>query len=152
MNDRTSTEAEVFGAADGIESWPTGRLLSTAARLVERAWQGSLEQVGLTHQGLVALDHLGACPLSQSKLARLARAETQNMSRTLERLERDGYIARVPAPDDARRRVVTRTPEGVAIWEKAKHMEENMFPPTRETDALRRALLEIIAASPAARW
>ena len=151
MHDRTSAEAKVF-AAEQIESWPTGRLLSTAARLVEHAWHESLEHFGITHQGLVALHHLGSGPLSQTELARLARAHNQNMSRTLERLERDGYIERVPAPGDARRRVVTRTPEGVAIWEKAQHLEENMFPPAKETEGLRRGLLDIIAASPAARW
>ena len=30
-------------------SWPTGRLLSTAARLVEHAWAEHLESVGITH-------------------------------------------------------------------------------------------------------
>lgn len=151
MNDRTSTEAKVFGAAN-IDSWPTGRLLSTAARLVEHAWHESLENLGLSHTGLVALHHLGEGPLSQAELARCARVNNQNLSRTLERLETDGFIARVPSPDDARRRLVTRTPAGGAIWERAQHLEANMFPPAPETAELRRALLDIIAASPASRW
>ena len=151
MNDRTSTEAKVFAAAN-IESWPTGRLLSTAARLVEHAWHESLENLGLSHAGLVALHHLGGQPLSQTELARRARVNNQNLSRTLERLESDGYIARVRLPDDARRRLVTRTPSGSAIWEKAQHLQANMFPPAPQTVELRRALLDIIAASPVTRW
>ncbi len=151
MNDRTSTQAKVFGAAD-IESWPTGRLLSTAARLVENAWYESLENLGLSHTGLVALHHLGEGAMSQAELARQARVNNQNLSRTLEQLETDGYIVRVQSPRDARRRVVTRTPAGSAIWTTAQHLEANMFPPAPQTRELRRALLEIIAASPARRW
>jgi len=151
VNDRTATEAKVFGAVD-IESWPTGRLLSTAARLVESAWYESLESLGVSHTGLVALHHLDEGSMSQTELARQARVNNQTLSRALEQLEIDGYIVRVPSPRDARRRVVTRTPAGSAIWKKAQHLEANMFPPAPETKELRRALLEIIAASPARRW
>jgi len=151
VNDRSSAEAKVFGAAQ-IDAWPTGRLLSTAARLVEHAWHESLENFGLSHAGLVALHHLGEGPLSQTELARRARVNNQNLSRTLERLENDGYVVRVRSPEDARRRVVTRTPAGSAIWEKAARLEANMFPPVPQTEGLRRALLDIIAASPARRW
>ena len=47
-----------------MHDWPTGRLLSTAARLVEHAWVEALEQLGLSHAGLIVLHVLGQGPLS----------------------------------------------------------------------------------------
>ena len=69
-----------------MHDWPTGRLLSTAARLVEHAWVEALEQLGLSHAGLIVLHVLGPGPLSQTELAKVARVEAQTMSRTLEGL------------------------------------------------------------------
>ena len=40
--------------------WPTNRLLSTAARLVEHAWNESLASLGITHAGVMVLDVLQA--------------------------------------------------------------------------------------------
>ena len=135
-----------------MQAWPTGRLLSTAARLVEHAWIEALEQRGLTHAGLVVLHVLGAGALSQTELAKAARVEVQTMSRTLERLEREGYVARRKHPDDGRRHVVTRTPAGAAAWESARTLEADLFPSITENSIMRSALLEIIQATAANRW
>jgi len=35
--------------------WPTGRLLSTAARLVEQAWNARLREHGVSHAGMIVL-------------------------------------------------------------------------------------------------
>ena len=40
--------------------WPTGRLLSTAARLLEHAWNEKLNDIGLNYAGLITLDVLAA--------------------------------------------------------------------------------------------
>jgi chorismate mutase len=40
---------------DAIDDWPTGRLLSVAARLIEQRWRERLDEVGLTHAGLIVL-------------------------------------------------------------------------------------------------
>lgn len=148
----TSPEVPDAAGADDMAEWPTGRLLSTAARLVEHAWVESLERLGLTHAGLIALHLLGDGPLSQTELARQARVETQTMSRTLERLEREGHIERVRSPRDARRHVVTRTPAGTALWEKTRTLEADIFPPLQNAAAMREALLDIITAASARRW
>jgi MarR family transcriptional regulator, organic hydroperoxide resistance regulator len=140
------------GAADGMSDWPTGRLLSTAARLVEHAWVEVLDELGLTHAGLIVLHLLGEGPFSQRDLARRARVETQTMSRTLDRLEREGYVIRARDPRDARRHLITRTDAGAAAWEAARARETNLFPPLSQHDALRKALLEIIDAVTAKRW
>ena len=135
-----------------IHDWPTGRLLSTAARLVEHAWVEALEQLGLSHAGLIVLHVLGPGPLSQTELAKVARVEAQTMSRTLEGLERGGYIARQKHPDDGRRHVVTRTPAGDAVWSSARTLEADLFPRIADNAGLRTELLAIIHATTADRW
>jgi MarR family transcriptional regulator, organic hydroperoxide resistance regulator len=131
---------------DPLAAWPTGRLLATAARATENRWHDALDGLGLTHAGLVALHLLDDGPLAQADLARAARVEAQTMSRTLERLERAGHIRREPHPTDRRRILVARTPEGDAALARAQVVERDLFPSAADTDAFRRALLEIIRA------
>ncbi|WP_150307666.1 MarR family winged helix-turn-helix transcriptional regulator [Planctomonas psychrotolerans] len=140
------------GDGDAMESWPTGRLLSTAARLVEHAWVEALARLGITHAGLIVLHLLGDGPLSQTELARRARVQTQTMSRTLERLQRDGYVKRTADPGDRRRHRVTRTSAGRRAWESAHTLERDLFPPLAHHDEVRAALLSIISATASKRW
>jgi DNA-binding MarR family transcriptional regulator len=141
-----------MAAVDEMAGWPTGRLLSTAARLVEHAWIEGLEKLGLTHAGLISLHLLDGGGLSQRELAQRAKVEVQTMSRTLERLEREGYIVRETDVTDARRRVVTRTPEGDEVWTNARTLEADLFPKAADNSELRQALLGIIAATSAGRF
>jgi DNA-binding MarR family transcriptional regulator len=135
-----------------MAAWPTGRLLSTAARLVEHAWAEALEKQGLTHAGLIALHLLDAGPLSQTDLARRARVENQTMSRTIERLEREGFVERAPDPADRRRRVVTRTKAGQRVWDTTQTLEAELFPRLAGPQVLRETLLEIIRSASGERW
>lgn len=135
-----------------MEHWPTGRLLSTAARLVEHAWVEALEARGLTHAGMIALHFLDAGPLTQSDLARLAKVENQTMSRTVERLERSGFIERRADPVDRRRQIVTRTAAGDAAWASTRSLESEVFPALQDSDRMRAGLLEIIRRSSEQRW
>jgi DNA-binding MarR family transcriptional regulator len=144
-------EQEDASAEDRIAAWPTGRLLSTAARLVEHAWADALEKQGLTHAGLIALHLLDAGPLSQTELAKRARVQTQTMSRTIERLEREGFVARESDASDRRRQVVSRTSAGRAVWERTSELEAEIFPKLDDQDALRATLLGIIRSS-SNRW
>lgn len=138
--------------ADPIADWPTGRLLSTAARLVEHAWTDALEARGLTHAGLITLHFLDRGPQSQTALARLARVENQTMSRTIERLERTGYVSRDVDPRDRRRQLVTRTDAGEAAWASTSRLESEVFPDVGDPARLRDSLLEIIRRSSEQRW
>ena len=135
-----------------MAEWPTGRLLSTASRLVEHAWLEALDELGLSHAGLVALHLLADASTSQTELAERARVENQTMSRTLDRLERQGYIARELDPRDRRRRIVRRTPAGSRAWDAARNLESDVFPELTDPDSLRGALLELIRAGTARRW
>lgn len=135
-----------------MEHWPTGRLLSTAARLVEHAWVEALEARGLTHAGMIALHFLDAGPLSQSELARLAKVENQTMSRTIERLERSGFVERRADPSDRRRQIVSRTAAGDAAWASVRSLESEVFPALQDSERMRAGLLEIIRRSAEDRW
>lgn len=124
------------------EQWPLGRLLSAAARAVEREWDERLRAVGLTHAALVAIDILlRTGPTGADTIARTARVQPQTMSRTLERAERDGLVERTSHPEDRRRRVVSVTDEGRRAWETAQHIEREVLP---EDVELRRRLAAVL--------
>jgi len=138
-------------AADGDEhrpeNWPLGRLLGAASRSVERAWSRALERRGLTHAGLIVLHFLEAGYSSQGDLARLARVEAQTMSRTVDRLEREGLVRRAPDPRDRRRHVLTVTDAGRQAFAAVRGLEDEVFPAVDDPDALRAALVQIVAAA-----
>src|SRR5699024_1792080 len=94
------------------ETWPTGRLLSAAARRVERAWDRYLERWGLTHASVPVLVVLSPGPLSQREIAAQMHVTEQAIGRVLRGLERSGYITREPHPDDRRRHTVALTGPG----------------------------------------
>jgi DNA-binding MarR family transcriptional regulator len=128
---------------DASEQWPLGRLLSAAARSVERDWDERLRAIGLSHAAVVAIDILiRTGPTGADTIARTARVQPQTMSRTLERMERDGLVERTAHPADRRRRIVSVTPAGRSAWETARHIEREVLP---EDPALRTALGELLA-------
>ncbi|MBG6054951.1 DNA-binding MarR family transcriptional regulator [Salinibacterium sp. CAN_S4] len=138
--------------SESVDDWPLGRLLSMAARLVEHSWNDALEQRGLTHAGLITLHFLDGGPLSQTELARFARVENQTMSRTVERLEREGLVRREADPRDRRRQIVTRTDAGTAAWASTRDLEAELFPRLEHPETLRDQLVEIIQRSSEGRW
>lgn len=128
---------------DAPDGWPLGRLLSAAARAVERDWDERLRAIGLPHAALIAIDILiRTGPTGADTLARTARVQPQTMSRTLERMERDGLVERSPHPADRRRRIVTVTDHGREAWETARHIERDVLP---DDPALRDALTALLA-------
>jgi DNA-binding MarR family transcriptional regulator len=112
-----------------VHSWPTGRLLSVAARMVEGRFDAVLAGLDLTHAGMIALHHVVDAPLAQRELAVLCRVTDQTMSRTTERLERSGFIRRYSDERDRRRTLVAITPAGRKVLRAARREE-------RESDAL----------------
>ncbi|MFJ7289794.1 MarR family winged helix-turn-helix transcriptional regulator [Curtobacterium sp. NPDC098951] len=125
------------------DAWPLGRLLSAAARAIERDWDERLRAIGLPHAALIAIDILlRTGPTGADTLARTARVQPQTMSRTLERMERDGLVERSAHPEDRRRRIVTVTDRGREAWETARHIERDVLP---DDTALRGALTSLLA-------
>jgi MarR family transcriptional regulator, organic hydroperoxide resistance regulator len=103
--------------AVGPESWPTGRLLSVAARRVERAWDAYLERWSLSHATLPVLAVLAGGPHSQREVAGALKVTEQTMSRMLAGLEHVGYVRRETHAADRRRHVVAITEAGLSALE-----------------------------------
>ncbi|NCL75799.1 MarR family transcriptional regulator [Rhodococcus sp. YH1] len=136
--------------ADDLESWPTGRLLSTAARLVEQAWESTLRAHGLTHAGLVALHTIADGPRSQREIARACRVTDQTMSRTVEHLERSGFATRTVDPADERRMRVRITESGYELYRAMIELERTDAQPTAvvsDPATLRSLLIELVRSA-----
>lgn len=130
--------------SDRIEDWPTGRLLSVAARLVEQRWRERLDEVGLTHAGLIVLHLLAGGGRTLGELAREARVTAQTMGRTVENLARDGRVRIVVDPSDRRRRVVERTELGAQTLASLSGLEGDAIPGLSDPDGFRTQLLQLI--------
>ncbi|PFG41351.1 DNA-binding MarR family transcriptional regulator [Georgenia soli] len=104
------------GAGPGVgvapDQWPTGRLLSAAARRVERTWDAYLERWSLSHASLPVLAVLAGGPRSQREIAAFLGVTEQTTSRMLTGLERSGYVDRRRHATDRRRQVVAITEAG----------------------------------------
>ncbi|MBB2914572.1 DNA-binding MarR family transcriptional regulator [Streptosporangium becharense] len=134
---------------DDIRSWPTGRLLSVAARLVEGRFHDFLAARDLTHAGLIALHHVAEGRLAQRELATLCRVTDQTMSRTIERLYRAGYVVRQTDDRDRRRTLVEITPAGREVLETARREERGsdvLLGAVDEYDRFREQLIKLITA------
>ncbi len=152
------TVAEESGRPDGVaypppESWPTGRLLSAAARRVERAWDAYLEQWDLTHASVPVLVVLTRGPLSQREIATKMHVTEQSIGRVLRGLQDLGYITREPHATDRRRRLVTLTQAGrdaLSALDQA-HVVEGLIGQSLsrdETAQLRHLLVRMLADLP----
>lgn len=133
-----------------LSTWPTGRLLAVAARLVEHRWAAVLDDLGLTHAGLIALHTLRDGPLPQRTLAQRCQVTDQTISRTLDRLAKAGFVTRTPDPADARRHVTRLTARGRAVHERAVRAEPAVLGDLGEDAAFRAGLLQVITRLSAA--
>ncbi|MCS7477375.1 MarR family winged helix-turn-helix transcriptional regulator [Umezawaea endophytica] len=131
-----------------VHSWPTGRLLSVAARLVEGRFDAVLAELDLTHAGMITLHHVVREPLAQRELAVLCRVTDQTMSRTTERLERSGFIRRYSDDRDRRRTLVAITPAGRKVLKTARREEREsdvLLGAVDDYDRFREQLIALIA-------
>lgn len=101
-------------AAPDPAGWPVGRLLSAAARRVERDWNAHLASWDLNHASQPVLVILLRGPRTQAELAALCEVTEQTMSRVLARAERTGYVTRTAHATDRRKHLLTITDAGRA--------------------------------------
>ena len=90
-----------------------------AAHAVERAFNEEMAPHGITmaqSKVLGWLAHDGE--LSQAELAERMRVEPPTLAGILDRMQRDGWIERHPAPGDRRRKVVRPTKQVEPVWAK----------------------------------
>lgn len=88
-----------------------GFMTNYAARLLVRELERRVAPLGLTPAHMpvfLALEDGKALP--QKALAERAEVEQPTMTATLNRMERDGLVARSPNPDDGRSMLVALTP------------------------------------------
>jgi DNA-binding MarR family transcriptional regulator len=140
--------------SEDVTRWPIGRLLSTAARLVERSWEGRLRKHNLTHAGLIALDCLSNGPMPQRSLAGACRVTDQTISRTVERLERSGFVTRCPDPRDERRHQVALTQRGRRVLNQivdSQQADALVAAAVSDPKTLRAQLAELVTALGGAR-
>lgn len=110
-----------------LGGWPIGRLLSTAARLSERALITALLELGVTPAGvnvLTALNIYG--PMPQRELAELMRVERQTIGKTVERLEASDHLSRSRCGQDRRIRLVVISSKGQAALKRAQDIEKDL--------------------------
>jgi MarR family transcriptional regulator, organic hydroperoxide resistance regulator len=130
-----------------LASWPTGRLLSVAARLTEHSWERLLSTMSLTHAGLIALHVIEAEPLPQRGLARRCRVTDQTISRTVDRLVQAGYAERTMDEADRRRVMVSITEKGRCVYGKASCVareDPTLVGAVDDHEELRRQLVKLI--------
>ncbi|WP_251839569.1 MarR family winged helix-turn-helix transcriptional regulator [Oceanitalea stevensii] len=156
--DRSPGAGAARTATDGVafpppETWPTGRLLSAAARRVERAWDTYLAQWGLTHASVPVLVVLARGSLSQREIAAQMHVTEQTIGRVLRGLQASGHITRTPHAEDRRRHVVSLTEDGrdaLAALDRAQSVEAligSSLSPS-ETAQLRALLIRMLADLP----
>ena len=104
-----------MAGVDDRADWSTGRLLSTAARLTEQAWNERLRAREVSHAGLILVSLLVAGPASQRELAASQFLTEQTIGRTIGHLEATGHLTRSTDAADRRRRVVQLTEQGRAL-------------------------------------
>lgn len=140
-------------ASDDPTDWPVGRLLSAAARRVEREWNAHLAGWDLNHASLPVLVLLAHEPRSQRELADACSVTEQTMSRVLARMERTGYVTRAPHATDRRKVVLAITDAGREVAVKASDRRPADAMTTRgltpEQVEQLRALLAVVARPPA---
>ncbi|HEX6346511.1 MarR family winged helix-turn-helix transcriptional regulator [Umezawaea sp.] len=141
-------DEQVRDMRSDVHSWPTGRLLSVAARMLEGRFDTVLAGLDLTHAGMIILHHVVEAPLAQRELAVLCRVTDQTMSRTTERLERSGFIRRYSDERDRRRTLVAITPAGRRVLKAARREEresEVLLGAVDDYDRFREQLIALIA-------
>ncbi|WP_307832642.1 MarR family transcriptional regulator [Planomonospora sp. ID91781] len=133
-----------------IRSWPTGRLLSVAARVVEGRFHAFLAAHGLTHAGLIVLHHVAEGRLTQRELAVLCRVTDQTMSRTIDHLRRCGHVVKETDARDRRRALVGITASGLRVLGEAREEErgsDTLFGALEDYSGFREQLITLITSA-----
>ena len=159
MDDADQPVAGPPGDLGDLARWPTGRVLSTAARLVEHAWDDALRAWDLNHARYAVLALLLPGAATQRDLARRAGVEEQTMGRILRHMEEHGHVERHRDPDDRRRTVVTATARGRTSFAEvaaAVDVERLVLDPLHEAgadaEAFRAALVLVVRHLAGRRW
>lgn len=96
-----------------------GYWLCMTSHAYERAIHERLARQGITHRQCQVLAWLALeGEQSQVELAQRMNIEPPTLVRVLDRMERDGLVARVADPDDRRRKMIRPLPKAKPLWKK----------------------------------
>lgn len=94
-----------------------GFWLSRAWNRYERALNAELLPTGVTFRQAQVLGFLALeGDLSQVELAERMKVEPPTLVGILDRMERDGWIARTECADDRRKKMIRPTPQAEPVW------------------------------------
>ncbi|WP_298252065.1 MarR family winged helix-turn-helix transcriptional regulator [uncultured Arthrobacter sp.] len=111
-----------------LEEWSTSRLLTTAARLVDHAWNERLLDIGITHAGYTTLGVLSRQgTMTGAKLALAMHVQAQTIGKTIEKLERENFISKIRDSIDRRSQRITITPAGIDALARAEDIERTLM-------------------------
>ncbi len=109
------------------------KLMGRASRGFNRLADLALKELGFaTGQIPVLVSLKGGQSLTQADLAKFAQVEQPSMAQLLNRMERDGLVARVPDALDKRSRLITLTPGAAKRMPKAKAVMDCLAEPALE--------------------
>jgi DNA-binding MarR family transcriptional regulator len=99
-----------------------------AANRVTRLYRPLLDALGLTYPQYLAMLVLWEdSPRTVGALGEALDLESSTLTPLLKRLEAQGLIARARDPEDERRVIVTLTPAGAALRDRAKAVPEQIL-------------------------
>jgi DNA-binding MarR family transcriptional regulator len=99
-----------------------------AANRVTRLYRPLLDALGLTYpQYLAMLVLWEESPRTVGALGEALDLESSTLTPLLKRLEAQGLIARTRDPEDERRVIITPTPAGAALRDRAKAVPEQIL-------------------------
>lgn len=104
------------------------RLLTAAARIIQRLHDEALAPLGLTRAAVIALEAAAPRPMNQEQLAAKVHVQSQTLGRVLARLEAEGLVTRTRNPADRRQFQVEITPAGNAALQAARRAERAAVP------------------------
>lgn len=130
-----------------------GYLINRAARAFANRLATELRpfDVGIG-QWAVLLHLWGNDGMTQAQLARRVAIEQPTMVRTIDRMERDGLVARTPDPNDKRATRITLTERGWAMRDALVPLADGVNAAATatltgdEVETLRRLLAKLVAA------
>lgn len=132
-----------------------GYLVNRAARAFAHRLGDELRRFNVGIGQWAVLMHLWSSDgLTQAQLARRAAIEQPTMVRTLDRMERDGLVTRVPDPNDGRASRITLTDRGWSLRDELVPLADGVNRTAasaltaEEVATLRRLLAKLVAAEP----
>lgn len=94
-----------------------GFWIGSTARAIEVSLNHRLSEHGITMRQVQVLACLAFSEeLMQSDLAEMIGVEASTLVRIIDRMERDGWVARFPAKDDRRKKMIRATKKVKPIW------------------------------------